>query len=284
MEKEKIAIIGIGIIAPKALNKDEFWSNVINKRNCIVEVPKDRWDTALYYDPDPKAKDKTYSKIGGFIENFKFDSIKYKIPPTSAAQIARLQQMTIEAARMALEDAKYDHAKNDPRRTGVVIANAMGAQRKEMTDMRVYKFLNEDIMLKTSVASALSQADRTKMIAEYEKGLDGHVINITEDTMPGELANVTSGRVANIFNFNGPNLTLDAACASSFAALDYAVMALRSGKMDVAVTGGADEMMSPAAYVKFCKIGALSPDGSWAFDARANGFVMGEAVGIYVLI
>ncbi|PIS46463.1 MAG: beta-ketoacyl synthase, partial [Elusimicrobia bacterium CG08_land_8_20_14_0_20_51_18] len=283
MEKEKIAIIGIGIIAPKALNKDEFWSNVINKRNCIVEVPKDRWDTALYYDPDPKAKDKTYSKIGGFIENFKFDSIKYKIPPTSAAQIARLQQMTIEAARMALEDAKYDHAKNDPRRTGVVIANAMGAQRKEMTDMRVYKFLNEDIMLKTSVASALSQADRTKMIAEYEKGLDGHVINITEDTMPGELANVTSGRVANIFNFNGPNLTLDAACASSFAALDYAVMALRSGKMDVAVTGGADEMMSPAAYVKFCKIGALSPDGSWAFDARANGFVMGEAVGIYVL-
>ncbi|MEW5951325.1 MAG: beta-ketoacyl synthase N-terminal-like domain-containing protein, partial [Elusimicrobiota bacterium] len=283
MENEKIAVIGLGIIAPKALNKEEFWSNVKNKRNCIIDVPKDRWDPALYYDPDPKAKDKTYSKIGGFIENFKFDSIKYKIPPSSAAQISRLQQMTIEAVRMALEDAGYDHSKNDPKRTGVIIANAMGAMRKELTDMRVYKFLNEDLMLKTSVLSSLPSSEKEKIISEYEELLDKHIINITEDTMPGELANVTSGRIANIFNFNGPNLTLDAACASSFAALDYAVMALRSGKIDVAISGGADEMMSPAAYVKFCKIGALSPDGSWAFDAKANGFVMAEAVGVYIL-
>ncbi|MGC8728064.1 MAG: SDR family NAD(P)-dependent oxidoreductase [Elusimicrobiales bacterium] len=76
---------------------------------------------------------------------------------------------------------------------------------------------------------------------------------------------------------------LDAACASSMAALDYSVMALRTGKADVVISGGADEMMSPAAYVKFCKIGALSPDGSYPFDSRANGFVMGEAVGIYIL-
>ncbi|MEF3280585.1 MAG: acyltransferase domain-containing protein, partial [Elusimicrobiota bacterium] len=280
---EKIAIIGIGVIAPKAFNKDEFWKNIINKNNCITEVPKDRWDWRLYYDPDPKVKDKTYSKIGGFIENFKFDPIKYRIPPASALQISRLQQLTIEAVQMALDDAGYKSERWDPQRVGVVIANAMGAMRKEMTDLRVYKFFNEDLISKTEVFKSLNDEQKKRLIEEYEKYIDEYILNITEDTMPGELANVTSGRIANVFNFNGPNLILDAACASSIAALDYAVMALRTGKCDVVISGGADEMMSPAAYVKFCKIGALSPDGSFPFDARANGFVMGEAVGIYVL-
>ncbi|MEI7482254.1 MAG: SDR family NAD(P)-dependent oxidoreductase [Elusimicrobiota bacterium] len=113
--------------------------------------------------------------------------------------------------------------------------------------------------------------------------MDQNILKITEDTMPGELSNVTAGRIANVFNLKGPNMTLDAACASSLAALDYAVLGLRSGKFDMAVTGGADEMMSAPAFVKFCKIGALSADGSWSFDERANGFVMAEAVAVYIL-
>ncbi|PIU20450.1 MAG: beta-ketoacyl synthase, partial [Elusimicrobia bacterium CG08_land_8_20_14_0_20_59_10] len=117
----------------------------------------------------------------------------------------------------------------------------------------------------------------------YEAGIDKDILKITEDTMPGELSNVTAGRIANVFNLNGPNMTMDAACASSMAALDYAVLGLRAGKFDMAVAGGADEMMSPPAYVKFCKIGALSATGSYAFDERADGFVMAEAVSIYLL-
>ena len=68
MNNEKIAIVGLGIIAPKALNKDQFWQNVTEGRNCIGEVPADRWDWKLYFSEDHKAADKTYSKIGGFIE------------------------------------------------------------------------------------------------------------------------------------------------------------------------------------------------------------------------
>ncbi len=280
---EKIAIIGLGIIAPDASNKDEFWKNILSKRNCITEVPKDRWDPNLYYDPDPKAKDKTYSKIGGFIKDFKFDALKYRIPPVVALQIGRLQQLTIEATRMALDDASYSSDKWNPERVGVVIANAMGAMRKEFTDLRVYKFFNESLISKTELFKKLSEEEKNKIFQEYEKYIDDYILAITEDTMPGELANVTSGRIANIFNFKGPNLILDAACASSLAALDYAVMALRTKKVDVVVAGGADEMMSPAAYVKFCKIGALSANGSFPFDKRADGFVMGEAVVIYIL-
>ena len=49
---------------------------------------------------------------------------------------------------------------------------------------------------------------------------------ITEDTMPGELANCTAGRIANLFNFRGPNFTTDAACASAMAAIQAAMEGL----------------------------------------------------------
>ncbi|HOW89524.1 MAG TPA: type I polyketide synthase, partial [Elusimicrobiales bacterium] len=283
MNTEKIAIVGLGIIAPDAPNKDQFWKNVLSGRNCISEVPKDRWDWRLYYSEDRKVSDKTYSKIGGFIKDFVFDPIKYKIPPQTAAQISRLQQMTVETVRMALEDSGYDKKPFDPKKTAVVLGNAMGAMRKEMTDLRVYKSQNGDWIKRTGTYAGITPEQQRTLIAEYEDQVDRNVLKITEDTMPGELSNVTAGRIANVFNLNGPNMTIDAACASSLAALDYAVMGLRSGKFDMAVTGGADEMMSAPAFVKFCKIGALSPDGSWAFDERANGFVMAEAVAVYIL-
>ncbi|MBU2530875.1 MAG: beta-ketoacyl synthase, partial [Elusimicrobia bacterium] len=283
MNNEKIAIIGIGIIAPDASNKDEFWQNVKTGKSSISEVPKDRWDTKLYYDADKTAIDKTYSKIGGFIKDFEFDPIKYRIPPQSAKQISRLQKMTVEASRMAFEDSGYDKKPFDRTKTAVSIGNAMGAMRKEMTDFRVYKYHSEDLLKKTKGFSALSKAEQNKILSQYEELLDEGIVSINEDTMPGELSNVTAGRVSNIFDLNGPNMTFDAACASSLAALDYAVLGLRAGKFDMAVCGGADEMMSPPAYVKFCKIGALSEDGSWVFDERANGFVMGEAIAVYIL-
>ncbi|OGS53207.1 MAG: hypothetical protein A3J79_14290, partial [Elusimicrobia bacterium RIFOXYB2_FULL_62_6] len=283
MNNEKIAIIGLGITAPEAANKEQFWQNILDGKNCISEVPKDRWDWQLYYSDDHKAPDKTYSKIGGFIKDFKFDSIRYKIPPQTASQISRLQQITIETVRMALEDSGYDKKAFDPKKAAVVMGNSMGAMRKEVTDLRVYKFLNEDFIRKGKTFSGLSKANRDDIIKEYEVSVDENILKITEDTMPGELSNVTAGRIANVFNMTGPNMTMDAACASSLAALDYAVLGLRAGKFDMAVAGGADEMMSAPAYVKFCKIGALSADGSWAFDERANGFVMAEAVAVYIL-
>ena len=101
--------------------------------------------------------------------------------------------------------------------------------------------------------------------------------------MPGELSNIIAGRVANVFNFSGPNFITDAACASSLAALQAATEGLLSGKFDAAVTGGIDHSMSPESYIKFCKIGALSPDGSRPYADGANGFVMGEGAVVFLL-
>jgi 3-oxoacyl-(acyl-carrier-protein) synthase len=51
----------------------------------------------------------------------------------------------------------------------------------------------------------------------------------TEDSFPGMLSNVISGRTSNRFDLQGSNFTVDAACASSLAALDVAIAKLRSG-------------------------------------------------------
>jgi len=106
---------------------------------------------------------------------------------------------------------------------------------------------------------------------------------VTEDSMPGELSNIISGRIANVFNLTGKSMTTDAACASSIAALDTAVKSLTSGDFDTVLVGGADRSMDEASYIKFSKIRALSATGSRPFDEGADGFVMGEGAGFMVL-
>ena len=68
-----IAIVGVGAILPDALSAPAFWQNILNKRYCISETPANRWRIADSYDPDPSAPDKTYSKIGGWVEGFQFE-------------------------------------------------------------------------------------------------------------------------------------------------------------------------------------------------------------------
>ena len=138
---EPIAVIGIGAIMPAALNKDEFWQNIAQGKNCIIEVPQDRWDISLFYDADPSVKDKTYSKIGGFITGFKFNPLKYRIPPNIAKQMDEVQQLALETTAMALEDAGYDKKDFDRSRVAVIIANAMGGTKNEYSCTRIYKQL-----------------------------------------------------------------------------------------------------------------------------------------------
>ena len=91
--------------------------------------------------------------------------------------------------------------------------------------------------------------------------------------MSGELANITAGRVANLFDFHGPNFVVDAACASAMAAMDAAIEGLEQGDFDAVLTGGVDGNMSASTFVKFCKIGALSASGTRPYGEGADGTV-----------
>ena len=129
----------------------------------------------------------------------------------------------------------------------------------------------------------LPAAVQQQLIDSFQNNIRQQIPDITEDTMSGELANIIAGRIANVFNFSGPNFVTDAACASSLAALQAAVQGLNDYQFDTVLVGGVDRNMGPESDVKFSKIGALSADGSRPYADGANGFVMGEGTAIFML-
>ncbi len=280
---EPVAIIGVGAIMPDALNSKEFWENITSGKNSITEVDSERWDPKLYYNTDKGAPDKTYTKIGGFVKNFEFNGLNFRIPPNMAKQIDPLQQLALTAAKEALEDANYENKNFNRENTAVILGNSMGGEVVREYTRRVYFPEVVETLRETPEFSKLESEQQVLLLENLEKQYKSRFREINEDSMPGELANVIAGRIANVFNLRGKNLTTDAACASSMAAIDEAYKSLISKEVDVVLCGGADRSMDVSTYVKFCKIGALSPDGSYPFDERANGFVMGEGVGFFVL-
>ena len=270
---------------PDAPDIQSYWNNIVQGRNCISEVPDDRWETRLYWSEDRKEEDKTYAKIGGFVRNFKFDSKRFRIPPMVARQVDVVQQLALQATGEALQDAGISaESSTDLSRVAVILGNSMGGERiRDESIIRVFYPEIEEALKKTEGFQGLNSTQQRGILDAFQKNYKANLNPITEDTMPGELSNVISGRVANAFDLGGPNFTADAACAGSMAAIQSAAKGLLDGDYDVAVTGGVDRTMGVATYTKFCKIGALSPDHSSPFDQSANGFVMGEGAAILVL-
>ena len=277
-----IAIVGVSALLPDAPDIDKFWDNVINAHVSIKEVPHDRWNTDDFWvegEPGNVLENKTYSKIGAFIENFEFDWRRWKQPPGTLEQIDDTQLWAVEVSASALEDAGYlgerKRLELPNERCGVIFANALGGENRVMSSHRIYA----DQFARKAVEAGMPEEE----IKQFKESITQGKPRIDEDTMPGELANVVAGRVANLLDLQGPNFSADAACASTFAALVSACQMLQTGQTDVMLCGASDCTMDPGTYAKFSAIGALSPIHSRPFDARANGFVMGEGAGCIVL-
>ncbi len=284
-ENIPIAIVGLGAILPDAPDVQSFWSNIRLGRYSIVEVPSDRWKAEFFYHPDPSIPDKTYSKIGGWVRGFKLEPGKMgmAVPPRALEKMDEGQQWAIESCFQALKDYGYPSRPLNPERVAVILGNAMAGENHYLSTIRIH--LPEYIasLQATPAFQSLSQDVKTALEEGLAAGIHARIPAITEDTMPGELGNIIAGRVANVFNFSGPNFIIDAACASSLAALQTAVEGLASNRFDAVLTGGVDRNMGVESFVKFSKIGALSPDGSRPYAEGANGFIMGEGAAVFLL-
>ena len=280
-----IAIVGVGAVLPDAPDAPTFWKNIQGGRYSISEVPAERWDPELFWDPDPKAPDKTYSKIGGWVKEWAWEPLAWNlpIPPRVGESMDRTQKWALVAARQALMDFGYPERALDRDRTAVILGNAMGGDLHYETATRIsYPEVARELERAPSFAE-LPAAVREKVSEELRSRVGGLYPRITEDTMPGELANIIAGRIANLFDFHGPNYVVDAACASAMAAIHAAIEGLEEEDYDAVLTGGIDANMSAATYTKFCKIGALSATGTRPFADGADGFVMGEGAAIFLL-
>jgi acyl transferase domain-containing protein/acyl carrier protein len=280
-----IAIVGAGAVLPDAPNVPSFWENIKSGRYSVTEVDPKRWDPALYYDADHAAPDKTYSKIGGWVREFVWDPMKWRmpVPPRVVDAMDGAQKWAIACTREALDDYGYPKRALDADRTAVILGNAMAGERHYMTALRIYfpEYARE--LEESATFAALPEAVRHEITREMHDRIGMHLPEVTEDSMPGELSNCIAGRIANIFNFHGPNYVCDAACASAMAAISSAAEGLIAKDFDAVVTGGIDRNMGASTFVKFCKIGALSATGTRPYAEGADGFVMGEGAAIFLM-
>ncbi len=280
-----IAIVGAGAVLPDAPNVSAFWENVKNGRYSISDVSPDRWDPALYFDADHSAPDKTYSKIGGWVREHVWEPMKWHlaIPPRVVDAMDESQKWAISCTREALEDYGYPRRPLDNDRTAVILGNAMAGEKHYFTALRLYfpEYAHE--LAESASFAALPESLRREITRELHDRMAKRIPDVTEDTMPGELANCIAGRIANVFNFHGPNYVVDAACASAMAAISAAAEGLVANDFDVAVTGGIDRNMGASTFVKFSKIGALSATGTRPYAEGADGFVMGEGTAIFLI-
>jgi acyl transferase domain-containing protein/NAD(P)H-dependent flavin oxidoreductase YrpB (nitropropane dioxygenase family)/NAD(P)-dependent dehydrogenase (short-subunit alcohol dehydrogenase family) len=268
-----VAIVGMACFYPGACGVGEYWQNILSGVNAVTEVPDSHWDWRLYYDPDPRARDKIISRWGGFLRDFPFDPMVYGIAPNSISSIEPLQLYVLEAARLALVDAGYAQRPFPRARTASILGIGGGGSPLAVA----YGFRTCLPLLDHVPGIPATSAQ----ILEKSKEL---LPEWTEDSFPGILFNVAVGRVANRLNLGGPNYAIDAACGSSLAAVQACVRELETGSSDMAIALGADTVQTPYAYMAFSKTHALSPRGRCRpFDAGADGIVLSEGIGAVIL-
>jgi len=125
-ESHPIAVVGMSAIMPDAPSADAFWHNITAGKYSISPTPADRWDPALYYDEDHSVPDKTYSAIGGWVREFDWNPVAWRlpVPPVVAAQMDEGQRWAVSAARAALTDAGWPKWPVDNDRVAVILGNA----------------------------------------------------------------------------------------------------------------------------------------------------------------
>src|SRR5579863_642170 len=182
-----VAIIGLSCFLPGALSHENFWTNTLRNVNFIQEIPISRFDWRPHYS-ERWESGKIDSKWGCFLDEIPFNPLLFGIRPKSLPSISASQIVALEASRVALIDAGYGDIVTSPNNTAVVFGASTTADL-------YHRF----------VASSVFDSDISSVSdCVYDQW--------TSDTYPGLLVNVISGRIANRFNCNGLNFTVDAAC------------------------------------------------------------------------
>jgi len=238
-----VAIIGMACRFPGARNYEEYWDNLIAGKNCVTEIPEERWRWKDYYGDPANEDSKTNIKYGGFIEDVDmFDPLFFNISPREANYMDPQHRLFLESAWHAIEDAGYN-----PR-------NLAGK------DIGVY--------------AGVSKNDYAELMREKN-------IPIISFLSTGTVHSILANRVSYLLDFQGKSEVVDTACSSFLVALDNAVSDINSGSCEAAVVGGVNTILSPTMYISHSKSGMLSEDGHCrSFDAKANGYVRGEGVGV----
>ncbi|MCP5006300.1 MAG: SDR family NAD(P)-dependent oxidoreductase, partial [Planctomycetes bacterium] len=245
-EVDPAVIVGMSGCFPEAENVDQFWQNLMEEKDCIREIPKERWDwKALYGDPH-KEVNKCNIKWGGFIKSvFEFDPLFFGISPREAELMDPQQRLLMTYVYLALEDAGYSVSALSGSNTGIFVGTA--------------------------------NSGYSGVIERAGTAIEGY-------TPTGTVPSLGPNRMSYFLNFHGPSEPIETACSSSLVAIHRALQAMEGGSCDAAIVGGINTIVTPEAHISFNKAGMLCDDGRCkTFSSRANGYVRGEGVGMLFL-
>ncbi len=273
-----IAIIGMSSIFPQARTTQDYWDNILRRIDCVTDVPVTRWAVEDYYDSNPSAPDKTYCKRGGFIPDIEFDPMEFGLPPNILEVTDVSQMLSLVVAKEALEDAGCGEGVNfDREHTGCVLG-FVGTSSKLFTPLMTR--LQYPLWAKVLRSVGISDSDTDKIVEKMKLAY----VNWEENSFPGAIGNVVAGRICNRFDLGGTNCVVDAACASSLAAVRMAVGELIEGRANIMLTGGVDTDNSINTFMCFSKTPAFTTkENVRPFDADSGGMMVGEGLGMLVL-
>ncbi len=246
--REPVAIIGMSCRFPGGANSpDAYWKLLVDGVDAIRETPQERWDVDEFFDPDPDAPGKIYTRWGGYLDSIdQFDPQFFGISPREAQGLDPQQRLLLEVTWEALEYA------------GQAPDQLVGSS--------------------TGVFIGISTNDYFHLLASGDR----EAIDVYLAT--GTTHSAASGRLSYFLGLQGPALSIDTACSSSLVAIHQAVQSLRSGECTMALAGGVNIILLPELLINFSRARMLSPDGRCkAFDAHADGFVRSEGCGMVVL-
>lgn len=252
---DDIAVIGMSGRYPMAANLDEFWKNLLDERDCITQIPVERWGSAKISLPGNSGATAReagpYCKWGGFLDGVdRFDPLFFHIAPREAELMDPQERLFLQTAYWALEDAGYP-----PYRLGT-----SGPSGRRSVGVFVGVTTNTYLLL----------------------GPDGwrQGSSAVPTSLPWSIAN----RVSYWLDASGPSMPVDTACASSLTAVHLACESLKRGECQFALVGGVNLYLHPSKFHWLCQMNMLSRRGRChAFGAQADGFVPGEGVGALVL-
>ncbi|GFE26858.1 SDR family NAD(P)-dependent oxidoreductase [Streptomyces nigrescens] len=241
-----IAVVGMSGRFPQAEDLDAFWHNLRDGRDCIAEVPADRWDwRALFGDPR-REPGRTNVKWGGFMDGVAdFDPLFFGIAPRDAVHMDPQQRLLMLYVWKALEDAGYA----------------------------------ADALAGSSLGLFVGTSDTGYGLLTDRSSGRGESVTPT-----GSVPSVGPNRMSYFLDVHGPSEPIETACSSALVAMHRGVAAIERGECDMAVVGGINTMVIPDGHVSFSKSGMLSPEGRCkTFSDGADGYARGEGVGMLVL-
>jgi acyl transferase domain-containing protein len=269
-----IAIVGMACRLPGADNLEQYWELLAAGRDAVVDMPPDRLDRELYYCAEKGVRGKTYSVRGGLIPERPLDLASAPFSPADLKNSDPCHQIMCEVAAAALRHARLNPFALPNWRTGVYVGHSGGSPIGGDIAYATLAEETADYLRDVPAFASLPGDVRDQVVADLAARLRASRPH-RDVHGPQTGAHGAAGLVAKVLKLSGPQMSIDAACASSLVALALGAAALQQGEIDAAIVGGAS-FNKCDSLILFSHAQSCSASGSRPFDEAADGLISAE--------